>query len=214
MRALAWRQLMRATRLPAVWAATAFNVVLLTAFVFVWGNGIPLAAARLPFDQFTTAQTIVLLVVLPWVAARCGPVHDRGLVARLGVLAACQPATVITGAALGLTVVAAGVAVTGLPLAILSQQMSNGPAVDLAVAQVRVAALSACTATMTLAAVALSGNRIGGWLIATGATILVSWLAPRGLGGGLVLAATAVAGTVALAQHAQRRWHHAAEFPA
>lgn len=213
-RALAWRQLLLATRLPAVWTAAACYVAMLTVYVFVWGNGIPLVGARTPFEQFTTAQTVVLLAVLPWVAARCGPVHYRALVERLTMLAACPPATVITGTALGLAAVAAAVAVTGLPLAMLSQQIGNGPAADLAVAQVRVAALSACAATTTLAAVALSGSRIGGWLIGTGATVLVSWLAPPGTGGALVLAAAASASTVSLARHAQRRWHHVREYAA
>lgn len=207
MRALAWRQLMVATRLPAVWAAAGFHIAVLTAYVFVWGNGIPVAGARSPFSQFVSAQTVVLLAVLPWVAARCAPVHERGLVSRVAVLAACTPAHVITGAALGLAAVVSVVALTGLPLAMLSQQIADGPAIDLAAAQLRVAALGACAATLTLAAVALSRSRIGGWLIATGSTALAAWLAPSGAVGALALAAAAAIITVGLAQRAQRLWH-------
>ena len=88
MLALAWRQVVAAVRLPAVWIATAVQVAVLTLYIVVWGDGIPLVGARPPFEQFATAQTVLLLLVLPWVAARCLATAHRDTVSKLAVLTA------------------------------------------------------------------------------------------------------------------------------
>jgi hypothetical protein len=211
MLALAWRQVVAAVRLPAVWIATAVQVAMLTLYIVVWGDGIPLVGARAPFEQFATAQTILLLLVLPWVAARSAATVHRDTVTRLAVLTACRPSTVVLGACLGLAGVTAVVAATGMPLAIVSQQISALGPQDLAAAQLRLLALSACAATLTLAAVLVSGNRLAGWLLATALAALVTRVAPAGMAGALTIGAIAACSAAALAQRAERTWQHLAE---
>ncbi len=211
MLALAWRQVVAAVRLPAVWIATAVQVAVLTLYIVVWGDGIPLVGARPPFEQFATAQTVLLLLVLPWVAARCLATAHRDTVSRLAVLTARHPSTVVLGACVGLAGVTAVVAATGLPLAVVSQQISVLAPQDLAAAQLRILALSACAGTLTLAAVLFSGNRVAGWLLATVLAALVTRVAPAGLAGALMMGAVAACTAAALAQQAQRTWQHLAE---
>ena len=174
MRALVWRHVIGAARLPVVWVAVVFHVAALVAFLFVWGTGIPLADARSPFEQFASAQSAVVLLVLPWVVARCTTVGDRDAFVRLAVRSADGPAMLMLGAAAGVALLATAIAFTGLPLALLSHQISAAPALQLMATQMRTAAVAACAATLTLAAVSTSGSRLGGWVIgAAAATVMV-----------------------------------------
>jgi hypothetical protein len=212
MSALAWRHVIGAVRLPAVWGAALFHLAALAAFLLVWGTGIPIAGARAPFEQFVSAQSVVLLAVTPWVVARSCLVADRDSFVRLAVRSAGDPAAVMLGAGAGVAIVAVAIAVTGLPLALLSHQISEGTGLQLAGAQIRTAALAACAATVTLTAVSVSGSRLFGWVLGTAAAILVTWLVPAGAGGTAVLGLSAAAVSAAAAQHAQRNWHYRMEY--
>ena len=212
MGALAWRQALAAIRLPAVWIALVFYVAALALYLVVWGDGVPLAGARSPFEQFATAQSILVLVMLPWVAARCAATPHRDAVVTLAVLSARRPSGVVIGACIGLVGVACAVALTGLPLAIVSQQIADRAMADLAAAQLRMLSLSAWATVLTLAAVLVSGSRVGGWLIATVATSIVSRFVPAGTPGSLAIVAAAVCAAGALAQQADQTWQHRAEW--
>jgi hypothetical protein len=66
------RALLNAARTPAVWIAIGAQIVFLSLYLLVWGDGIPLVGARPVLDQFATTQWILLGVLLPWAAARTG----------------------------------------------------------------------------------------------------------------------------------------------
>ena len=121
----------------------------------------------------------------------------------LAVLSARRPSGVVIGACIGLVGVACAVALTGLPLAIVSQQIADRAMADLAAAQLRMLSLSAWATVLTLAAVLVSGSRVGGWLIATVATAIVSRFVPAGTPGSLAIVAAAVCAAGALAQQAR-----------
>lgn len=211
MHALAWRQIVAAMRMPALWIATAIQVVALALYLLVWGDGIPVVGARSPFDQFAAAQSVLLLMVLPWVAARCAATPHRDAVARMAVLSARDASTVILGACLGLMGVVCAVAIAGLPLAIVSQQIADREPIELVATQLRVVALGACAGSLTLAAMLVSGSRLGGWLIATAAASSVVWAAPGGLAGGLALASVAACAVAAVAHQGGQTWRHRLE---
>ena len=211
MRALAWRQAVAAVRLPAVWIATVMQVAALAVYLLVWGDGIPLVDARPPFDQFVTAQSILLLLVLPWVAARCTATPHADDVATLAVLSARPPSTIVIGACVGLSGVACAVAITGLPLAIVSQQISDSTARELVAAQLRLLLLGTCAGTLTPAAVLLSGSRIAGWILSTLAIAGVMVVVPADGRGAIMIAAVAGSVAAALAQRAGQVWRYRME---
>jgi hypothetical protein len=214
MRALVWRQVLGAARLPVVWGAVLFHVAALVAFLLVWGTGIPLADARSPFEQFASAQSALVLLVLPWVVARCTTVADRDAFLRLAVRSTDRPAMLMLGAGAGVALLAIAVAATGLPLALLSHQISDAPALQLMAAQMRTAAVAACAATLTLVAVSASGSRLAGWVMGAAAATVMVWLVPAGARGTVLLSLFAAVVTVAAAQHAQRFWQYRAEYRA
>lgn len=212
--ALAWRHVIGAARMPVVWTAVLLHVAALVAFLFVWGTGIPLAGARSPFEQFASAQSAVALLVLPWVVARCTTVENRDAFVRLAVRSADRPSMLMLGAGAGVALLAIAIASTGLPLALLSHQISDASALQLVTAQLRTSAVAACAATLTLAAVSTSGSRLAGWVIGTTAATGMVWLVPSGAVGTVLLGLSAAAVAAAAAQHAQRFWRYRAEYRA
>ena len=71
MRWLIWRELIIIGRTPSFWVAAAVYVSVLTLFVLIWGDGVPIVGAGPVWDQFSAVQLSVLLALLPWTATRC-----------------------------------------------------------------------------------------------------------------------------------------------
>ena len=210
--ALAWQQIAKASRTPALWVAAIGHVLVLSLYVVVWGDGVPLAGARTPFEQFTTAYTALLVVLLPWVAARCLGVGTRNDVAIQAVLTAQRPLTVVFGATLGLAVVLLTVIATGLPVIVLAQQTSEHSSWEVARVVARVAGLGACLAPLSLAATLVSESRLWGWLLGIVASTVLAAATPVGLVGSTMLWPIAGCAVAIVAEHAERRWRYLAEY--
>jgi hypothetical protein len=209
--ALAWQQVATASRTPAIWVAIIGHVLLLSLYVIVWGDGIPLAGARAPFEQFTTAYTALMVVLLPWVATRCLGVGTRNDVAIRAVLTAQRPLVVVFGATLGLAVVLLMVIVTGLPVIVLAQQTSEHSSWEVARLVARFAGLGACLAPVSLAATLLSESRLWGWVLGIVASSVLAAATPAGLAGSTMLWPIAGGAVAIVADHAERRWRYLAE---
>jgi len=209
--ALAWQQVATASRTPAIWVAVIGHVLALSLYFVVWGDGVPLAGARAPFEQFTTAYTALMVVLLPWVAARCRGVGTRNDLAIRAVLTAQRPPIVVFGATLGLAVVLLTVIVTGLPVIVLAQQTSERSSWEVARVVARIAGLGACMAPVSLAATLVSESPLWGWLLGIVASSVLAAATPVGLVGSTMLWPIAGCAVAIVADHAQRRWRYLAE---
>jgi len=209
--ALAWQQVVRASRTPALWVVVVGHVLALTLYLVVWGDGVSLVGARAPFDQFTTAYTSLLVVLLPWVAARCLAVGTPDEVAIRAVLAGQRPLAIVFGATIGLALVLLAVVGTGLPIAVLAQQTSERSSWEIAHVAARLAGLAACLAPISAAATLATGSRLWGWLLGIVAGGVLASAAPLGVVGSTMLWPVAAFATASVAEHADRRWRHLAE---
>lgn len=209
---LAWQQIAKASRTPAIWVAVVGHVVALSLYFLVWGDGVPLVGARAPFEQYVTAHTTLLVVLLPWVAARCLAIGSRDDVAMRAVLTAQRPLIVVFGATVGLVIVLLAVMATGLPLVVLAQQTSEQSSWEVARVVARLAGLAACLAPMSAAATLVSENRVAGWLLGLGASSILAAVTPVGLVGSTMLWPIAGGAVAVVAEHAERRWRYLAEY--
>jgi hypothetical protein len=212
MAALAWQQVAKASRTPAIWAAVVGHVLALAFYLLIWGDGVPLVGARPPFEQFTTAYTTLLVMLLPWVAARCLAVGTRNEVVVRAVLTAQRPLTIVFGATLGLAVVLMAVVAVGLPVALLAQQTSEHSSWEVARLVMHLAGLAACLAPLSAAATLGSGSRLWGWLIGSVASGVLALATPGGPVGSTMLWPIAGCAAAIVAGHAERRWRYLAEY--
>ena len=202
MGALIWRELAVITRTAAFWVSTGLYVAALTAFVAVWGDGVPVVGAQSSWEQFAMVQRMLLAVLLPWTAARCSASSRRELVL-LGAIAAKRPGALLwaKGAALAASLLA--LALSALPLIVLMQQVGAASPTTLVLDMAPAAALALLVAGLTTAMTVVLEAPIRVWAV-TGALTLVSAVfgppAPR-----LALLWLAVFATVAaLCLHAMR----------
>ena len=173
MGALIWRDLAMVSRAPALWVSAALYTSGLAFFVVVWGDGVPVAGAASNWRQFIAAERILLAVLLPWTAARCGVSSRRELVLT-GVVTAKPPAALVLArcAALGLALIA--VALAALPVVVLMQQIAGASAGAVALALVPIAALAIFVAsvTTTVSIVLEAPVRVWGMVTAVSLTAL------------------------------------------
>ena len=209
--ALVWRALLTAARTPALWGAMAAQGVLFSLYLLVWGDGLPLVGARSTLEQFATLQWIVLGLALPWTAARSGVVRGRNEVARLAVLGAVPPSSIVTAGVAALVVVLLTLAAVGLPFAMLAQQISAVPTTELLRTQLPLYALGLCAAPITAACMLVAASRFTAWTASTALTLAVVALVPQGLGGSLVLVVLGAIVVAAIVSGADRRFWYLSE---
>lgn len=126
MRAAIARELVViARRLPWTLSVCA-HVVMVGAFTLTWSHGVPLAATSV-YDQQQIVGWIWLAVLLPWTATRCVAADRGDALVYASVTAAIRPSTFIIAKVVALAVSLSLIVVSGLPLAIIAQQMSALP---------------------------------------------------------------------------------------
>jgi hypothetical protein len=191
---LLWRAAAIVVRTPAYWAATAFHVIALAAFLLVWGDGVPTIAGSV-LDQLSAAQRALLLVLLPWVAGRCGA-GSRSFVTRIAAVGAQAPARLLTARAAALVIALGVCTATGLPMLVLAARISAAPGVEAVAAVLRLAPLVVFVAVLTTWCEVVVTDRLAAWIVATTATLTVGVALPAATGSA-VLALGAAVGAVA-----------------
>jgi hypothetical protein len=195
MRWLIWRELIVITRTRALWVAMCAQLLVLAGFLIVWGDGVPLMTDTLS-DQFATVQVTLLLVMLPWVAARV--VGDGRTVALIAAIAACPPRRVVAARYLAVLLALLAFAASALPLGIVALRIS-------AVGMWRgLLELPAVLALCTLVAAAATVSVVAGlsrfvvWVLGTVVTLLVAALASPSQAPLVMLTALGITGLTAL----------------
>jgi hypothetical protein len=171
-----WRQLVAASRAPALVVGGCVNAALLSGFVIVWGYTIPLLQLVSAYDQVRFAETVILSVVLPWVAARVITSGRGDSFVVSCALAAIAPSTAIASSVIALSIVLALVAVTGLPALVVAQQVFAIPFSTTVRDLIGFGALAVLAAATTVACTMLVSGRLASWLCAWAAT--AAFLAP------------------------------------
>jgi hypothetical protein len=190
MRWLIWRELLVVTRTAGFWQATAVYLLVLAAYVVTWGDGIPVVNAASPLQQFITVQGMLLLVVLPWTAARCGTTH-RSDVTLIASLAAIKPSQVVLARCAALAGALFMLAASALPLMVVMQQLTASAFADVVSTFPALGALSVFTATLISAALLVFADPLRAWMAATAVTLAVGQAialnVPAWLAAGLLL---------------------------
>jgi hypothetical protein len=210
MRWLIWRELAVAARTPALWGGLCGHVVVLFAFVIVWGDGVPVFASQPVFEQFLFVQSVVLTLVLPWIAARCLGEDTRHLPV-LAVLTAASPSRLVAAKCVSATVVLCVVVASALPAAALALQISAFPITRLLLTVPAFAATCGFIAAVTVACMLTSGSRLAGWLLATAMTVIGLYGGPRGIFSSAMLAILALAVAASIARWADTKWRYLPE---
>jgi len=178
MRAIFVRELSRIARGRGFEASVVAHAALLGAFVLAWGNGgrgLPILAPVDFYGQTLLFQSSLLIVLLPWAAARANSAEARDAMVWLSALTGLQPRRLVlartTASWLALSVVIAA----GLPVVLLAGQVS-APTVATILrdefSMLGLAAIAACAVHVFR----FLQRPLSAWLAATAATASI-WLA-------------------------------------
>lgn len=177
MGALIWRELTVISRTPGFWVSAALYVVALTAFVVVWGDGVPVVGAQSSWEQFTMAQRLLLAALLPWTAVRCSASSRRELVL-LGAIAAQRPRALLWAKGAALAASLLGLALSALPVIVLMQQVGATSPTTAALDMAPVGALALLVAGLTTAMTVVLEAPIRVWAVTGGVTLVSAVFGP------------------------------------
>jgi hypothetical protein len=168
---LFWRASALIVRTPAYWIATGAHVVVLAAFLLVWGEGVPVLDGSV-FQQLAGIQAATLAAFLPWTAARCGSM-SRLSTTRASTTMAVPPSRLLLARAASLTLALGALALAGLPMLLLAQQISALPLGEVASSLIPIASMIGFVAVLTTWCDVLIPDRMGAWLAAAGCTVFL-----------------------------------------
>ncbi|MGE0593041.1 MAG: hypothetical protein AB7G23_07425 [Vicinamibacterales bacterium] len=196
------RELVLAATSPALPMAMAAQMAVLLAFLLVWGGGVPTMTGATVLDQLVVIHGVGLLIVMPWALARAVPLDSQESLGLLALLTGRSTTGIVGARLVAMFLVLVAVALAGLPLLVIGQQMAMAPTGTVAWAMGAGLVLGALVSAVGCLW-ALSGlDRMRVWL----GTSLSVWLAagiagriwPAGATGLLALAAVLVVGWLVL----------------
>ena len=216
MRAIMLREALVAARKPALATTAVVCVALLALFPVAWGvRGIPTLDGTSLYDQQFRLEWLLVLLLLPWTAARV-IANERadGLVV-LSAVTAIPPSRVLLARLLAAAAASMLVVGGALPAVISAQQMSATPLSRLIVDQLALMAFALPVAVVTLWWMQVAANRLLGWLGSAATTVLLVLAARLAVAtmdqAVMVLAVGAVAGAAILLNRADLWWRYLAE---
>lgn len=197
MRAMLIRDLIIGLRTRALSMVILAHAALLTAFIVLWGGGVPMMPGDNVYEQQRLVQTGLLTFLLPWAAVRCSAAERGDAVVAVSAMTAIKPSRIVIAQAIAHFVLLTVIVLCGLPLMLVAQQMApvplRQPLVD-SLSALGLAAVAAAAATWWTLAVS---DRLGAWLAATATTIaamtVISGSIPRAALAACLLALSAAA---------------------
>src|ERR1044072_8501480 len=128
MRAFLLREALVAARGPALVAMGIVCAALLAFFPAAWGvRGMPTLDGTSPYDQLFRLEWILVLLLLPWTAARIVANERADDLVMLSAITAIPPSRVLLARLLSITAALMLVVAAALPAAVAAQQMSGVP---------------------------------------------------------------------------------------
>lgn len=208
---LIWRALVLAVRHEGFLIATAVHLAALTAFVLIWGDGVPVWRGEPVLTQFVRFDTALLAAILPWVAIRCSPDAGPNGLTHLAVATACRPSSIVAARAAGTSGALLMLVSSGLPLFVLAQQISGLPASMVLRALLPMAALAVVVAAFAGAASVFLSGRLSSWIASTVATIVVVNTTSTTIPGVTAMVAVAALASIVMTTSADRRLRYLTE---
>lgn len=211
LRALLLLDITVGTRTRAFAMALGIHAALLAAFVVLWSGGVPLLPGANLYEQQRLIDWIFLVAILPWVAARCGGDERGDRLVILSALAATPPSRVLLARFVARACAASAVALAGLPLMLIAQQIAAVPVTRVLVDLLPLVALAAIASAASLCWSIQSNDVVLAWACATASTSAVVFVMTRALPAGvammaLVLAAALAAGSCAARSNTSLRY--------
>lgn len=174
MRHIIARDLLVGVRSPGFWTALVLHVLLVGAFVAVWGEGLPIHGARGIGAQATLLNTGILCVLLPWAALRISPPEARLHVAATALTMATSPTLVVVSRVVTQAIALTAIAVGQLPVLLVVQEVAPRPAMEVVGSVLEFSVLAGVSAVVASAASMLTPHRLPAWVCATVVTGLVA----------------------------------------
>jgi hypothetical protein len=163
MRAVVVRALTIATRRAAFTACLLVHVGLLSSFLLLWPDGVPVMHGSV-YEQTRWFEAAVLLCVLPWASVRLAVAADMNTQARLSLLSGAGPSTLALGSLVAIAAVLGLITATALPVLLRAQLMSAAPLSRVAGDEVTCLAFACAVGAFGEAARVCRG-RVARWLI-------------------------------------------------
>src|SRR5580700_2817052 len=212
MRALLMREALVVARRPAVVSIVVVYSGLLALFLAAWGGErVPMFPGATIYAQLQLLQCALLVVVMPWAAARAVATERADELVRLSAILALPPSRLIIARLLAAAVAPALVVAGALPVALIAQQMSAVPASRALADQFTLLTFALPAAVVTVWWMQISRDRLLGWLGATASAMLLVAMCRSVFpvaATAMVSGGCAIAGGAILASRADAWWRH------
>ena len=177
MSALIWRELIVICRTGPLWTAAALYVAVLFVFILVWGDGMPIAGTGGAWEQFAFVQRGVLLVILPWVAARCPRVRGPQLTL-LALATGSVPSRLAIARCVAVTAVLSIFWLLALPHVVLMRHIAALPLSAVGASLLPLLGPTMFIASVAVAATSMCRDVFRAWLVTAGAALIAGTLIP------------------------------------
>jgi hypothetical protein len=161
-------------------------VLALTVWALGWGDGAANGARAI--------ETILLAICLPWIGARCASPERGNDLIMSSTFRGLSASRVVLARAAAVGSALAVVVLSGLPIVILANRISAGPAVEVLRDLAAQGALAIVATAAVLTARYLWPGRVQGWLVAATVTVGVATMVRIPSGSAVVLATAAASG--------------------
>jgi hypothetical protein len=121
-----------------------------------------------------SVQTLLLAVLLPWTAIRCMASGDLPGLAMLAALTGARSSAAVAAKALAVSAALAATVLSGMPFAVLAEQISARPALQIVPQLATSLALAAFVGALSTAAVVMRLQRLSAWLLTTVVSVAVA----------------------------------------
>jgi hypothetical protein len=219
MLAIVVREALVVARKPALVAMAILCAAILALFPIAWGaRGMPTEGGASLYDQQFRLEWMLLMLLLPWTAARVAAKERADDLVRLSALTAIPPSRTLLARLLATTAALALVTGAALPVVISAQQMSAIPMSRVISDQLAQLMFALPVAVVTVWWMQMVADRLLGWL-ASAATIVLLVLLARlvvaTMGQAVMaLAVFSLVGAAILAKKADIWWRYLSEHPA
>jgi hypothetical protein len=177
-RSLVRREAIAIARTSGFWTATVFHATVLTAFVAVWGNGLPIHGGGTVFEQLLALEAVLLSIVLSWAAIRCSVPEPRDRLVAVAVATGSTPSGIVLAKCLTLALALAAIVASGLPLLMTARQVPGLTLAEATAAVWPLAALAPFAAALAVSAALALDSRLLGWLAAAAACVVATAIVP------------------------------------
>jgi hypothetical protein len=213
MRALLIREALVVARRPALVGIVIIYSGLLALFLAAWGgHRVPMLPGATIYAQLYLLQSVLLIAVMPWAAARVVATERADDLVRLSAILALPPSYLVIARLVAAAIAPALVVAGALPVALIAQQMSAVPAAGAFADQFTLLTFALPAAVVTVWWMQISNDRLLGWLGATASAILLvatlRSVFPVAATAAIVAGACAIAGGAVLASRADVWWRH------